>query len=275
MDREPGGLQSMGSQRVEHNWVTNTYTILNLRYGTIVSFTLSSDPSRRFGLWFSWWVEVEDPPCETQDLGWVAKRRLEMQERTNRVVLPTGLFRRVCCTLSSVTQLCPALCDPHGLQHTRPPHPSPTPRVHLNSCPLSWWYHPAISSSVVPFSSCLQSFPASGAFQMSQFFTSGGQPNIWQFLLSNLKYVWSSTDTSGEAACGHVSGIYLPVPEREGIWRLAAAAGGRRVPASEPRPLLQSAPPHWLWARWWLGSCSWQSGLSRAVFRGGRQLGSS
>ena len=57
----------------------------------------------------------------------------------------------------------------------QPPCPSPTPRVYLNSCPLSRWCHPAISSSVVPFSTCLQSFPASGSFPMSQFFTSGGQ----------------------------------------------------------------------------------------------------
>ena len=64
---------------------------------------------------------------------------------------------------------------PHGLQHTRPPCPSPTPGVYLNSCALSRWCHPTISSSVVPFSSCLQSFPASGSFQVSQFFTSGGQ----------------------------------------------------------------------------------------------------
>ena len=64
---------------------------------------------------------------------------------------------------------------PHGLQHARPPCPSPTPRVYSNSCPLSWWCHPTISSSVVPFSSCLQSFPASESFQMSQFFASGGQ----------------------------------------------------------------------------------------------------
>ena len=63
---------------------------------------------------------------------------------------------------------------PHGPQHTRPPSPSPTPRVYPNSCPLSRWYHPTISSSVIPFSSCPQSFPASGSFQMSQFFTSGG-----------------------------------------------------------------------------------------------------
>ena len=61
------------------------------------------------------------------------------------------------------------------LQHARPPCPSPTPRAYSNSCPLSWWWHPTISSSVIPFSSCLQSFPASGSFQMSQFFTSGGQ----------------------------------------------------------------------------------------------------
>ena len=65
--------------------------------------------------------------------------------------------------------------QPHGLQHARPPCPSPTPRVYSDSCPLSCWCHPTISSSVVPFSSRLQSFPASGCFQMSQLFTSGGQ----------------------------------------------------------------------------------------------------
>ena len=64
---------------------------------------------------------------------------------------------------------------PHGLKHTRPPCPSPTPGVYPNSCPLSRWCHPTISSSVVPFSFHLQSFPASGSFPMSQFFTSGGR----------------------------------------------------------------------------------------------------
>ena len=64
---------------------------------------------------------------------------------------------------------------PHGLQHARPPCPSPAPRVYSNSCPLSQWCHPTISSSVIPFSSCPQSFPASGSFQMSHFFASGGQ----------------------------------------------------------------------------------------------------
>ena len=65
--------------------------------------------------------------------------------------------------------------QPHGLQHTSLPCPSPNPRACSNSCPSSWWRHPTISSSVVSFSSCLQSFPAPGSFQMSQFFTSGGQ----------------------------------------------------------------------------------------------------
>ena len=63
----------------------------------------------------------------------------------------------------------------HGLQQGRLPCPSPNPKVYSNSCPLSWWCHSTISSSVVPLSSRLQSFPASGSFQTSQFFTSGGQ----------------------------------------------------------------------------------------------------
>ena len=63
----------------------------------------------------------------------------------------------------------------HEPQHARPPCPSPTPRVQPNSCQWSQWCHPVISSSVVPFSSCPQSFPASGSFQMSQLFASGGQ----------------------------------------------------------------------------------------------------
>ena len=63
----------------------------------------------------------------------------------------------------------------HGLQHTRLPCSSPTPRAYSNSCPSSWWCHPTISSSGIPFSSHLLSFSASGSFPMSQFFTSGGQ----------------------------------------------------------------------------------------------------
>ena len=76
---------------------------------------------------------------------------------------------------------------PHGLQHTRPPCPSPTPRACPNSCPSSQWCHPTISPSVVPFSSRLQSFPASASFPMSQFFTSSGQSKVflkWSFSFS-------------------------------------------------------------------------------------------
>ena len=81
------------------------------------------------------------------------------------------LASRACC---SVTQSCPSL-RPHGLQHARLPCPSPSPRACSNSCPLSWWCHPTISSSASSFSFCLQSFPASGSFPMSQLFTSDGQ----------------------------------------------------------------------------------------------------
>ena len=73
-----------------------------------------------------------------------------------------------CSVMSNSLQL-------HGIQQARLPCPSPSPRVHSDSCPLSWWCHPTISSSVVPFSFCPQSFPASGSFPMSRLFTSGGQ----------------------------------------------------------------------------------------------------
>ena len=88
-----------------------------------------------------------------------------------------SIFTALCnhsVQFSSVAQLCPTL-QPNRLQHTRPPCPSPNPRAYSNLCPLCQWCHPTISSSVIPFSSHLQSFPASGSFQMSQFFTSGGQ----------------------------------------------------------------------------------------------------
>ena len=84
--------------------------------------------------------------------------------------------RADCVQFSSVSQSCSTLCDPMDRSTPGlPVHPSPTPGVHPNPCPLRWWCHPTISSSVAPFSSCPQSFPASGSFPMSQLFTSGGR----------------------------------------------------------------------------------------------------
>ena len=89
---------------------------------------------------------------------------------------------------------------PHELQHARPPCPSPTPGVHPNSCPSSRWCHPAISSSVVPFSSCPQSLPASESFPMSQLFTWGGQSTgvsaLASFLPKNTQD-WSPLEWTG------------------------------------------------------------------------------
>jgi len=95
---------------------------------------------------------------------------------------PSSRGSLVTLQFSSVDQSCPTL-RPHGLQPTRLPCPSPTNGVYSNSCPLSQWCHPTISSSVIPFSFCLQSFPASGSFQMSQFFPSGGK-KYWSFIFS-------------------------------------------------------------------------------------------
>ena len=75
---------------------------------------------------------------------------------------------------------------PHGLQHTRPPCPSPPPRVYLNSCPSSQWCHPTIPSSVIPFSPRLQSFPTSGSFQMSQFSSGGLSIGVCCFCFGSL-----------------------------------------------------------------------------------------
>ena len=100
---------------------------------------------------------------------------MELLANTTKWLLYNQLYKSTfvsvqfnCSVLSSSLQL-------HGLQHTKLPCPSPDPIAYSNSCPLSQWCHPTISPSVHPFSSCLQSFPASGSFPMDQFFTSGGQ----------------------------------------------------------------------------------------------------
>ena len=102
----------------------------------------------------------------------------ETEKQTDRIILGEGPVVVNVTSFSSIQFSRSVMSDslqPHEPQHTRPPCPSPTPRVHPNSCPLSRWCHPAISSSVIPFSSCPQSLPASESFQMSQLFASGGQ----------------------------------------------------------------------------------------------------
>ena len=94
-----------------------------------------------------------------------------MKRREKKKMCQKGFFSSIQFSLSVMSNS----LRPHESQHARPPCPSPTPGVHSNSRPSSRWCHPAISSSIVPFSSCLQSFPASGSFPMSQLFTWGGQ----------------------------------------------------------------------------------------------------
>ena len=95
-----------------------------------------------------------------------------------RIVSKLTSFTVRTCVFGSVQFSCSVVSDslrPHGLQHARFPCPSPTPRACSNSCPSSQWCHPTISSSVIPFSSCLQSFPEAGSFQISQLFGSSDQ----------------------------------------------------------------------------------------------------
>ena len=111
--------------------------------------------------WYHWWKGVKDTQALTA---------------SESTVLKNFNFLREKCSTYSVQSSRSVMSNslwPHELHHTRPPCPSPTPGVYSNSCPLSRWCHPTIS--VIPFSSRLQSFPASGSFPMSQFFIPGGQ----------------------------------------------------------------------------------------------------
>ena len=113
----------------------------------------------------------------------VTWRGVQEQRIWKRIDTCERIIESICCkpevnttlwiiyqSVSSVAQSCLTLGDPMNPQHTRPPCPSPTPGVYSNPCPSSRWCHPAISSSVIPYSSCLQSLPASGSFPMSQLF---------------------------------------------------------------------------------------------------------
>ena len=142
---EPGRLQFMGSQKVRHDWVTNTFT----------------ETSEDFVILYEM--------MHAESLG-VVPDMVSTLEVLNIIILYTYSHHLVavqCLRVSDSSR-------PHGLQYTRPPCPSPPPRACSNSCPLSRWCHPTVSSSVDPFSSCLLSLPASGSFAMSQLFASGG-----------------------------------------------------------------------------------------------------
>ena len=100
----------------------------------------------------------------------ILKGRISLHRwRTRKLRLKEDLLLLFSCSVASDSLW------PHGVQHARLPCPSPSPRAWSNSCSLSWWYYPTISSSVIPFSSHLQTFPESGSFPVSQLFASGGQ----------------------------------------------------------------------------------------------------
>ena len=102
----------------------------------------------------------------------VLHNSLNQAANSSSLTVPKWILAR---QFSSVVQSCPDSLWPHEQQHARPPCPSPTPWVYPNPCTSSQWCHPTISSSVIPFSSCFQSFPASGSFPMSQLFAWVGQ----------------------------------------------------------------------------------------------------
>ena len=117
-------------------------------------------------------MDLKNDFINSEMLDWVLLREIELL--SGEKLIPSNHY-----IIQSVSQFSHSVVSnslwPHGLQHTRLPYPSPTPGVHSDSRPSSQWCHPAISSSVVPFFSHLQSFPESGSFPVSQFFASGGQ----------------------------------------------------------------------------------------------------
>jgi len=122
----------------------------------------------------------------------------------NAITILLSIFLMLYIKPHSVQFSCSVVSDslpPHESQHARPPCPSPTPRVYSNSCPSSWWYHPAISSSVFPFSSCPQSLQASGSFPISQLFTYGDYSReiktrllLGRKVMTNLDSIFKSRD---------------------------------------------------------------------------------
>ena len=198
---KPGVLWFMGSQRVGYDWPTKLKTFstsqnthsephctedaINFPDKSYQAWALLPHPFSHLHMCFLW--------SSSFPLVTVSKAVISLLQGTSKPLESIGGFhlhlQLVLLYISmSIHHKCVSLLlghfshsvvsdslQPHELQHTRPPCPSPAPRVHPNPCPLSRWCHPIILSSVIPFSSCPQSFPASGSFQMSQPFASGGQ----------------------------------------------------------------------------------------------------
>ena len=165
---EPGRLQPMGLLRVGHDWVTSlSLSCTGEGNGNPIQCSCLEKP-RDGG---AWWAAVYGVSQSRTRLKWCQQQ----QQQFSSVEFSHSVVSDSLRPLES--------------QHARPPCPSPTPGVHSNSCPSSRWCHPAISSSVVPFSSCPQSLPASGSFPVSQLFTWGGQ--ILEFQLQHQSFQWT------------------------------------------------------------------------------------
>jgi len=144
---------------------------------------------------------------------------------TRFALIPVVLFLLLSTSVQFSHSVLSDSLQPHESQHTRPPCPSPTPGVHSDSCPSSQWCHPAISSSVFPFSPCLQSLPASESFPMSQLFVWGGQSTGVSALasfLSKKSQGWSPSEwTVGSPCSPRDSQESSPTPQFKSINSLA------------------------------------------------------
>ena len=141
--------------------------------------------------------------CETAHI-------LYLSEQLNKLLFQFSQFSRSVVSNS---------LQPNESQHARPPCPSPTIRVYSNSCPLSWWCYPAISSSVVPFSSCPQSLPASGSFPMSQLLAWGGQSTEVSASASVLPMNTQDWSPLGWTGCEMIQPV-LPKGENFQVWQV-------------------------------------------------------
>ena len=142
---------------------------------------------------------------------------------------------------SSVQFSCSVMSDslwPHGLQHARLPCPSPTPKTCSNSCPSSQWYHPTISSLVIPFSSHLQSFPASGSFQMSQFYA-----KVLEFQLQHQSFQW--TPRTDFLSDGMVGSPFSPRDSQESSLTPKFKSINSLAPCLPYSPTLTSIHDYW------------------------------